>query len=99
MIGMKKECAPACLSCEFLVMEQRCPMDMESEQMKDVWQADDLNKLFERLTSEPYLTDFSVEILSSPAKGGPWVIQLDNVLSPEEAAHLVELGGKSRRAS
>lgn len=91
---MKKECAPACLSCEFLVIEQRCPMDADSEQMKDVWQADDLNAMFEKLTHEPYLTDYSVEILSSPATtGGPWVIQLDNVLSPEEASHLVELGG------
>lgn len=92
-IWMKKECAPACLSCEFLVMEQRCPMDSDSDQMKDVWKADDLNVMFEKLTQEPYLSDYSVEILSSPSKNnGPWVIQLDNVLSPEEAAHLIELG-------
>ena len=93
---MKKECAPACFSCEFLVIEARCPMDMGSEQMKDVWQANDLNKMFEKLTNEPYLSQYSVEILSSPATtNGPWVIQLDNVLTPDEAAILVELGGTS----
>lgn len=89
---MKKECAPACLSCEFLVFEARCPMDVNK--LEDVWKAGDLNAMFEKLTSEPYLSQYSVQTLSSPATGGPWVIQLDNVLSKEEADHLIELGGE-----
>jgi len=47
------------------------------------------------VTSEPYLSKYSVEILSSPSKGGPWVVQFDNILTETEANHLIELGGKS----
>ena len=89
---MKKECAPACLACDFLVFEARCPIDAGA--LNDVWKAGDLNAMFEKLTSEPYLSQYSVQILSSPATDGPWVIQLDNVLSKEEADHLIELGGE-----
>jgi len=89
-IWMKKECAPACLSCEFLVFEERCPIDYNN--LGDIWKAGDLNAMFEKLTNEPYLSQYSVQTLSSPATGGPWVIQLDNVLTKEEADHLIELG-------
>lgn len=88
---MKQQCAPACLSCEYLTVVERCPMEMEK--MPDVWGAGDLNAMFEKLTSEPYLSQYSVETLSSPTDGGPWVIQLDNVLTPKEADQLIELGG------
>jgi prolyl 4-hydroxylase len=49
--------------------------------------------MFEKLTAEPYLSKYSVEILSSPEKGGPWVITMENVVSEVEAARLIELGG------
>lgn len=89
-IWMKKECAPACHSCDFLVFEARCPIDVAN--LNDVWKAGDLDRMFEKLTSEPYLSKYSVKILSSPSTDGPWVIQLDNVLTKEEADHLIELG-------
>ena len=51
------------------------------------------NLLFS-VISEPYLSKYSVEILSSPSTtGGPWVLQFDNLLSKTEADHLIELGG------
>ncbi len=90
--GMKKDCAPACLSCDFLVFEARCPMDVAK--LDDVWKPGDLNTMFEKLTREPYLSQYSVQTLSSPAHGGPWVVQLDNVLTKEEADQLIDLGGK-----
>ena len=89
---MKKECAPACMACDFLVFEARCPIDTNS--LIDVWKAGDLDAMFAKLTSEPYLSKYSVQTLSSPATNGPWAIQLDNVLSKEEANHLIELGGE-----
>jgi prolyl 4-hydroxylase len=49
--------------------------------------------MFERLTAEPYLSKYSVEILSSPETGDPWVITMENVVSEVEAARLIELGG------
>ena len=60
----------------------------------DIWQPGDLNKLFRKLTNEPYLTKYSVVTLSSPETGGPWVVQLDNVMTEEEADVFIELGGR-----
>jgi hypothetical protein len=47
-----------------------------------------LNKMFERLTAEPYLSKYSVEILSSPETDDPWVITMENVVSEVEAARV-----------
>lgn len=91
---MNKECAPACFSCEYLAIEQKCPVDLNAR--PDVWEAGDLNAMFEKLTTEPYASTYSVKVLSSPETDGPWVIQMDNVLTPEEANHMIELGGTSR---
>ena len=50
-------------------------------------------RMFTKLTSEPYLSKYSVEILSSPhLNGGPWVITMENVLSETEAEQFIELG-------
>ena len=60
----------------------------------DVWEAGDLEKTFQKLTSEPYLSKYEVEILSSPeTTSGPWIIQMENVISEEEAESLIRLGG------
>ena len=56
------------------------------------WSAGDLNAMFERLTNEPYLSLYKTKILSSPETGGPWVITMENVVSEEEAAQMIELG-------
>lgn len=89
-LDMKKSCAPACFSCEYLSVEHRCPLDPNAT---NAWEPGDLNAMFERLTSEPYLSQYSVEILSSPQKTrGPWVITMDNVVTEEEAITLIELG-------
>ena len=77
------------MSCDQLSVETRCPLDPNA---KKAWGEGDLDKMFEKLTSEPYLTKYSVETLSSPATGGPWVITMDDVVSEEEAKRLIELG-------
>ena len=79
---MKKKCAPACLSCEYLTVEGRCPIDPDAP---NAWGPGDLDEMFQKLTQEPYLSKYEVEILSSPAKnGGPWVITMENVVTQEE---------------
>jgi len=87
---MKKSCAPACLSCDYLSIEGRCPIDPNAPQ---AWGPGDLNAMFTKLTSEPYLSNYSVQILSSPTTtGGPWLITMDNVLSEAESERLIQLG-------
>jgi len=87
---MKQNCAPACQSCEYLSIRYRCPIDPNAPK---AWKEGDLNKMFEKLTQEPYLSQYSVEILSSPTiTDGPWVITIDDVVSAEEAETLIELG-------
>ena len=50
--------------------------------------------MFERLTNEPYASQYSVTILSAPnmTKPGPWVILMEDVLSEMEAQRLIDLG-------
>lgn len=86
---MKRNCAPLCKSCEYLSIEGRCPIDPNAP---TAWRLGDLNKMFEKLTQEPYLSLHNVETLSSPAAGGPWVITMENVVTEEEAERLIELG-------
>ena len=87
---MKKSCAPACKSCDYLSFEQRCPLKPD---VPNTWSAGDLNAMFVRLTSEPYLSLYETRVLSSPSTtGGPWVITMENVVSKVEAEHLIELG-------
>jgi prolyl 4-hydroxylase len=87
---MKKDCAPACKSCDYLSIEVRCPLDPDAP---NAWSAGDLNAMFVRLSSEPYLSMYEAKVLSSPdTTGGPWVITMENVVTAEEAEHLIELG-------
>ena len=87
---MKRNCAPACFSCDYLSIEGRCPMDPNAT---NAWEPGDLDAMFRRLTAEPFLSEYSVEILSSPdTTGGPWVITMENVVKEDEAERLIELG-------
>jgi prolyl 4-hydroxylase len=86
---MQIDCAPACHSCEKRTIEGRCPIDPDAP---IAWKEGELNKMFERLTQEPYLTEYGVQTLSSPATNGPWVITMENVVGADEAERLIELG-------
>ena len=94
---MKTKCAAVCQSCVHLTREGRCPIDPNEP---NVWGPGDLDKMFSRLTEEPYLSKYDVKILSSPHGDnttileGPWVITMENVLSPEEAQTIIELGSE-----
>jgi len=83
---MVSNCAPACWQCEMLLIENRCPIDKNA---KPAWEPGSLNAMFEHLISEPIAAKYPVTILSRD----PWVVTLDDVVSEEEALHLIDLGG------
>ena len=99
---MKKTCAPVCGTCEQLSDETRCPYDKHT--MPDAWQPGDLNKYFTRLTTMKEFQQYEPKVLSRPdyLPGdtnktaeyilGPWIVVLDNVITPEEAERLIQLG-------
>ena len=48
---MHKACAPMCQTCPYTTIEGRCPVDAEEP---NTWSKDDLNKMFERITTTPW---------------------------------------------
>jgi len=70
-------------------VEHRCRPDPNAI---DAWAPGDLDKMFEKLTVEPFKTQYSVNVLSSPKTNGPWIVTLDDVFSQEEALRLIEYG-------
>ena len=87
---MKSNCAPACHSCYYVSMETRCPMDPETIDQSNIWmQPGDLHAMFTSLIANQ--TQYPVTVLSQPPDG-PWIVQLDDVVSPKEADILKELG-------
>lgn len=86
---MLLQCAPVCQTCHQLSFDHRCPYDKNAPV---IWAPGDLNKMFERLTSEEYYVQrYEPNILSQPPDG-PWIITLENVASQEECARMIELG-------
>lgn len=83
---MVSACGPACMSCDQLLLENRCPIDKSAE---PAWKPGSLNAMFEYLISEEVTSKYPATILSRD----PWVVTLDDVISEEEALRLIELGG------
>ena len=86
---MLLNCAPACQTCHQLSFDHRCPYDKNAPK---VWGPGDLNKMFERLTTEQYYIDrYEPTILSQPPEG-PWVITLENVATEDQCKRIIQLG-------
>ena len=101
---MHLNCAPVCFSCEQLHVETRCPMPPDDSQ--DAFKAGDLDKMFERILTDPFYKQFEPKAVSRPTLapgdtletadykvGGPWMVLFENAVSNEEADRLIELGG------
>jgi prolyl 4-hydroxylase len=93
---MTLQCSPACLTCDQLDFDVRCSFDREAP---TVWGPGDLNAMFEQIVASPANEQYNVTILSSPKSykdhegaDGPWVITLDDFLSPAECDRLIQLG-------
>lgn len=88
---MSQQCGPVCGTCGTTMEESE--NDDCFENLVDIWQPGDLNKVFEKITSEPFTTQFNVNVLSSPEHDdGPWVIVIDDFISKEEAQRLIAHG-------
>ena len=98
---MITSCGPACFACDKMVFEVRCPIPPD---LPDALEPGDLNKLFERLTTDPYYQQYEPQIMFDPGqtissgrfegKDAPWVITMDSFLSQEECDALIKLGAK-----
>jgi prolyl 4-hydroxylase len=93
-VWMSRDCGPICGSCpapSTTTIEGRCPMDPNAP---NAWAPGDLNRLFTKLsTTEPYLSLYKPQILSSPdTTGGPWVLTMENFVTRNEAERFIELG-------
>jgi prolyl 4-hydroxylase len=98
---MKTSCAPVCFSCEQLHEEAKCPADPNA---KNAWYPGDLNRMFERLTTDPAFDQYSPKVLSRPSfvgtdtnetagyQLGPWVLILENFVSAKEAEEIIHTG-------
>lgn len=84
---MITNCAPACMTCDMLTIDSRCPIDPDA---KAAWSPGDLNILFERLVSEEMTSKYNVTILSKPPE--PWIVIADDVVTEEECKRLIKLG-------
>lgn len=84
---MITHCAPACMTCDMLTIDSRCPVDPDA---KAAWEPGDLNAMFERLVSEEITSKYNVTILSKPPE--PWIVIADDVVTEEECEKLIKLG-------
>jgi len=101
---MKIHCAPVCFSCQELHVNAKCPPPADDE-AENAWEVGDLNRMFERLTTDPSMVQqYTPTVLSRPSYApgdtaetvnyqlGPWIIMLDNFISPQEADRMIEAG-------
>jgi hypothetical protein len=98
---MTLHCAPVCHTCHLLHVETRCPLDPT---VPDALYPGDVNRLFEKLVSDPLYAPYGIQVHSRPTYAvddtidtasyaiGPWVITLENAISDQEADRLIELG-------
>jgi len=104
---MKLTCAPACMTCHLLDIKVRCPMDPNA---KDAFLPGELHQMFERIEKEYDGRGLIVYSKPGPnyPEGwekseydgikpidGPWVLTIDEFLTPEECDELIEQGYKS----
>ena len=93
---MKTHCAPACFSCDQLDQKLRCPFDPHAPV---ALYPGDLDKMFQRIMTKPTLKQYNPTAIMQPnppqdcdTQEGPWLVVLDNFLTPEECDILIQLG-------
>ena len=98
---MKEHCAPFCEVCHLLHRTARCAMDRNA---KHAWYPGDLQRMFERLTTDPDITArFAPHVWARPDDDddaptdvlldAPWVVTLENFINASEAETLIRHGG------
>jgi len=84
-------CPKSCNQCELQDPKVRCVRKNLDMVQEPVWSPGDLNKRFEFIMKE--FPQYEPKALSSPP--GPWLIQLQNFVKPEEAKRLIALNRRS----
>ena len=87
---MLLQCAPSCQTCDKIDFDTRCPWDRDAP---SIFEPGDLNKMFERITTEPFYQQYEPVIHSQPPKG-PWLITLEKFMTDEECDRLIHLGAE-----
>ena len=82
------------MSCEQLDLKFRCPFDPNAP---TAWNPGDLNRFFENLVHDSVYKDKNLQVHWSPDKPfrnepGPWIVTIDDFLSPEECERMIQLG-------
>jgi prolyl 4-hydroxylase len=92
-------CAATCQVCEELDFNFWCPLD-DSKPMV-LSKPGDLDNLFQNILDNQQKLQLSIQVLSMPnretsqyptAQVGPWLLRIENFLSPLECQELIELG-------
>ena len=74
------------MTCTKIDFSVRCPRDYEKE--ADVIGPGDLDMIFKRIIDDADYANFKPKVLSQ----SPWVVTLEDFLSPEECSHFIEFG-------
>jgi prolyl 4-hydroxylase len=99
---MNTRCAPSCFSCHMILYSHRCPMPDDIDTQNAWKEPTDLDAMFKRVATDAAFAKYKPTILSAPlafpkssndTQNGPWVIYLDDFLTPAECDRLIELGG------
>jgi 2OG-Fe(II) oxygenase superfamily len=74
----------------------------------DAWKSGELDKMFQRIVQDPHFqAEYHTQVLSSPDMTygnnnddvdnirNPWVVMLENFITPNEAERLIELGAEA----
>ena len=102
---MEERCAPFCETCEIFHVEARCPINRNA---KHAWYPGDLNRMFERIISDPDLVQrYEPKVWARPSLApgdvmdevdylidSPWIVTLENFINATEAQFLIETGGE-----
>ena len=94
---MKLTCAAACLTCDHLKFETRCPVQ-ENMDDTNIWKPGDLDAMFERIVAQ-YADKVSVMAqpggeneMNHKIGDAAWVVVVDDFLTPLECETLIQLG-------
>ena len=91
---MTTYCAASCQICEQLHYDTRCAVN-DPEAFPEIWAPHQgLNDMFQRILADPIYntTIWSQPHPNDPEEDGPWIITIDNFITPEEAERLISWG-------
>lgn len=106
---MKMQCAAACFTCDQLLFENRCPFDPDAPtamkagdldaMFERIMTADELAQFSPKALMRPNppataADAAAVEGTAEESLEGPWIVVLENFLSPEECETMIRLGGE-----